>query len=176
MKQNGLALQFVNPTFRADRKIPIEALKQNSLAIEWLAFSHKQDVDLALHACRQNKRSLECVPSHTYLPKCLYKAAESAVAVTGEEAPVITIEIAPVKGHPMTRSVTGENYNLNLDNTADWNATAPEPSKHTVAAIDSSDANEVDSVSLGVRPCYYEHTGDTVSVVLRSTPTTSFRT
>lgn len=143
VKQNGCALECADASLRNDRDIVIEALKQNGLAFMYIHPSLKEDADVALLALRQNAKSFRQI-QHSWLSstapagnrppsiKRLLEAADSSLAVTGEDAPVFTVERAFLETDSMaerklsivTLSMAGESSNLVLDGAASWNDVA----------------------------------------------------
>ena len=143
VKQNGCALECADASLRNDREIIIEALKQNGIPFMYIHPSLRKDVDLALLALRQNTDSLRYIHhswiSSTASPgnglpstKRLLEAADSSLAVTGEDAPAFTVERALLETDSMaeqklsidTLSMAGDTYNLVLDGAASWNDVA----------------------------------------------------
>ena len=143
VKQNGCALECVVASLRNEREIVIEALRQNGLAFMYTHPSLREDADVALLALRQNTGSFKyiqhsCIsstaPAGNRPPstKRLLEAADSSLAVTGEDAPALTVERALVETDSMagqklsivTLSMAGETYTLVLHGAPSWNDVA----------------------------------------------------
>lgn len=58
---NGLNLEYVNPSFKAKRKLSIMALEQNGMALRYIDACFKDDVEIALIAIKNNPDAVKYV-------------------------------------------------------------------------------------------------------------------